>query len=164
MSEVKKQKWLIESVDFDRDWNDIEKYFNTQGPTFDTDWLKEITKETINWAQGFGDFLARETKDSKPLTTTQLRRFFGEIKRIQISREFKKEKHSILMLKPKLAYAVARDEAKKKTKIGHFYTELAVALDAIKVKKPKKAKNQFENFVRIYEAIVAYHKAREVNS
>ena len=85
------------------------------------------------------------------LSTSQIRKFFGAIKRIQAG--FEEHKHEILLLEPKLAYAVGRDEGK--TKINDFYKALSPLIKDINQDKKK-----FNNFVSIVEAIVAYHKAK----
>ncbi|NSW93324.1 MAG: type III-A CRISPR-associated protein Csm2 [Bacteroidales bacterium] len=85
----------------------------------------------------------------KPMTTSQIRRFFGAIKRIQA--DFNNLKGEIILLEPKLAYAVGRD--KNETKIDIFYKELSPLIKSINEDEMK-----FKNFVSIVEAIVAYHK------
>lgn len=60
------------------------------------------------------------------------------------------------MLKPMLAYAVGRD--KKKTKTKEFGEEMSKGIDAIRLEDEVHAKNDFKNFLKIFEAIVAYHK------
>ncbi len=122
-----------------------------------------IKPESITWAEAFAKDLAisKKFKDNrgydktiKPMSTTQLRKFFGEIKRIQaMGFESDDAKDDVLMLKPKLAYAVGRD--KGESKLGEFYTQMSIALDAIDIKNEK----HFNNFVKIFEAVVAYHKA-----
>lgn len=122
----------------------------------DTKWVKEpITQEVVNWCESFGDYLAKkkETIDRNGkiktiggMTTSQLRKFFGEVKRI----EMQYNDSDVAMLNPLLAYAVGRDEGK--TKIKDFREEISVAISAITSEK------EFKNFVQIFEAIVAYHK------
>ena len=58
------------------------------------------------------------------------------------------------MLKPKLAYAVGRADGKNK--IVDFYKVISEAMSHV------KDEAQFRNFVQIFEAIVAYHKAAEM--
>ena len=132
--------------------NDLKTVWITNG----------IEPETIKWAEEFANDLAKERKEFingkekkiSAMSTSQLRKFFGEIKRIQALDFDKSEvKDDILMLKPKLAYAAGRDEGK--SKIGDFYKKMSIGLDAI---EPKN-KEHFRNFVKIFEAIVAYHKA-----
>ena len=111
------------------------------------DWIQSpITTEVIEWTESFAEALVKVD-----LTTSQIRRFFGEVKRIAAN--FKNNKSDIVMLKPMLAYAAARK--KNQTKI--LYEELTEALNAIR-EDDKFQENDFKNFVQIFESIVAYHK------
>lgn len=89
------------------------------------------------------------TRTIEAMSTSQIRRFFGAVKRIQA--DFDNLKGEIILLEPKLAYAVGRDE--NKSKIKKFYQEISPLLKAINEDEKK-----FKNFVSIVEAIVAYHK------
>jgi CRISPR type III-A-associated protein Csm2 len=68
-----------------------------------------------------------------------------------------------VMLKPKLAYAVGRAKQNgskfKVYKIEDFYDVLADAID--KVQSSVDRQKAFKNFITVFEAIVAYHKAAE---
>lgn len=106
--------------------------------------------------QDWGIYLAPENKkDKTALSTSQLRKFFGLMKRIQA--DFENQKSEIILLNPKLAYAVGRDWDSKnqenKTKIKPFYDLLNPLISDIKEDKKK-----FKNFIDVLEAIVAYHK------
>lgn len=121
---------------------------------------EKVTAVTVQFAERFGNFLAEKEEQAEPLTTSQLRRFFGEVKRQQMTGYNPTE---FVMLKPKLAYAVgrARQNGKKGKyqKIEDFYTVLSDAIDKVEnsTDKPKA----FRNFITAFEAIVAYHKAAE---
>lgn len=122
-----------------------------------TKWIADgLTPEAVSWAEGFGKELAEDEKGGpKALTTSQLRKFFGEVKRIEAGGEV--DKAELIMLKPLLAYAVGRDA--KKTKIADFAEQVTRALDAvIQAENEEKRKSCFHNFVKLFEAIVAYHK------
>ncbi len=124
----------------------------------------KVTEETVKFAQEFGSYLGRdskktivdkngrskEVKESK-LTTNQLRKFFGEVKRQQLSGY---DETDFVLLKPKLAYAVGRAKDEN-AKINDFYHVIAKAIDEV------KNEQHFKNFIKIFEAIVAYHKASE---
>jgi len=114
-----------------------------------------ITSEVIKWAKEFAENLATDDRDKKKLSTSQLRRFFGQLKRIKTSGFNVNDKTDLYMLKAQLAYANGRDKklGKNQTKIDVFYNELSSAIDYIQNEK------HFRNFVNIVEAIVAYHKA-----
>lgn len=134
-------------------------------------WItNNIDKDAVDFAERFGTYLAMagdeafvddnltKQKTNKRgvvkrniLTTNQLRRFFGEVKKQQ-SHGY--DKADFMLLKPKLAYAVgkAKDEDGK---IHDFYYVLS---DAISIVNSEK---EFKNFIKLFEAIVAYHKATE---
>ena len=161
-------------------WNfkDPEK-----GGLIKQEWISgSVDQHTVDFAHRFGDYLAKPDKEQamkngrpeldnrgKPkmavvgdmMTTSQLRRFFGEVKRQQI---IGYEESSFVMLSPKLAYAVGR--AKKDLKPGMKYSKLedffTLFDDAIKkVGSSSDKQMAFRNFIAIFEAIVAYHKAAE---
>ena len=121
----------------------------------------KVTDITVQFAKKFGDYLAVDDFDSEPLTTSQLRKFFGEVKRQQMMKEFNETEFT--MLKPKLAYAVGRAKQNgrknKAQKIEDFYTVITDAIDKV-LSSPDRAK-AFKNFITAFEAIVAYHKAAE---
>jgi len=124
----------------------------------------EITQETVKFAKRFGEHLAempenpRDPRSEKPLTTSQLRKFFGEVKRQQLMGY---DPTNFVMLKPKLAYAVgrAKQNGKGYQRIEDFYYVLADAID--KVEQAPDKQKAFKNFITAFEAIVAYHKASE---
>ena len=121
---------------------------------------KKITVKTVEFAEEFGKYLARIEEGTSPLTTTQLRKFFGEVKRQQMTGYDDTE---FVMLKPKLAYAVGRAKQNGRgrayQKIEDFYKVMADAIDKVVVCPDKDM--AFRNFITAFEAIVAYHKAAE---
>ena len=112
----------------------------------------EITNATVDFAERFGKYLTEE-KDRNdrnslgPMTTSQLRRFFGEVKRQQTCGY---KQSDFVLLKPKLAYAVGRA---KGTKIEDFYKVMSEAMGHV------HDEESFDRFVKVFEAIVAFHKA-----
>ena len=121
----------------------------------------KVTDVTVQFAEKFGKYLAVDDFDAEPLTTSQLRKFFGEVKRQQMMKEFNETEFT--MLKPKLAYAVGRaklnGKKNKAQKIEDFYTVITDAID--KVLNSSDRPKAFKNFITVFEAIVAYHKAAE---
>lgn len=120
----------------------------------------KVTEVSVNFAERFGKYLGKDEKvplqngkeeKIEKLTTNQLRKFFGEVKRQQMTGY---DPTSFILLKPKLAYAVGRTKGKK-SKISDFYLVLSDMIDKV------KCDNDFKNFIKIFEAIVAYHKASE---
>lgn len=121
----------------------------------------KVTDVTVQFAERFGKYLAKDDFDSEPLTTSQLRKFFGEVKRQQMMKDFNETEFT--MLKPKLAYAVGRvkqsGRKNKGQKIEDFFTVITDAID--KVLASSDRAKAFKNFITAFEAIVAYHKAAE---
>lgn len=126
-----------------------------------------INSNMAKWAESFAQEIVPKYKtDKNGLTTTQLRRFFGQMKKIQIS-GIDKEKEALYMLKPELAYAVSRA---KGGKMKNFQEQLNKGLDLILTEVDKgeikegeedKRKIYFDRLMKIMEAIVAYHKVYE---
>ena len=124
------------------------------------EWIQDqITSEAVEWSKSFGEFLqnddSRTRGGTKPLTTSQIRKFFGELKRIQADPE--KYKEEVPMLKAKLAYAVGRDKNNRgysTSKIDKFYEELERGLESIRTGN----KEDLVRFVKLVESIVAFHK------
>jgi len=118
-------------------------------------WIQEeITDDAVSWAKSFGEYLTTSTDNLNGLTTSQIRKFFGELKRIQAAPE--KYKEDIPMLKAKLAYAVGRDmkNGRSKTKIIKLYEELEKGINAIR----KDKTDDLTRFIKLVESVVAYHK------
>ena len=128
--------------------------------------INGITPDIVKWTESFGKYLCayeEQNPQKKALTTGQLRKFFGEVKRIDA--DVLEHKTEIPMLKPLLAYAVGRDKKKvgrgdmvNKTRIEEFGKELSTAIDAIRYDNDEILKSDYKNFVQIFESIVAYHK------
>lgn len=97
---------------------------------------------------------AREIGVQLRVTPTQLRRFFGEVKRIQMlwthSNEEKRglAQRRAVLLRPRLDYQVKRNPKVR---------ELRDVLDHC-IKYASKSRENFENFVDFYEALIAYAK------
>lgn len=139
--------------------------------TIKEEWIRQgITEESIQWAKKFGGYLCNtesgndnksggnnDAKDKKPLTTSQLRKFFGELRRIDA--DFEKKYQDVLMLGPMLAYAVGRYG--RKTKLEDFRNTLSEGIEFIRLKDEVHRKADFKNFLKLFEAIVAYHKYYE---
>ena len=113
-------------------------------------WIQNgITKETIIYADGMGKKLEEEG-----LTTSQIRNVFGEMRKIQMN-GFEEEKANFLLLRPKLAYAVKRQNAKG---MEEFYNLFCEAYDAVDTDDSRVASRQFDQLLQVMEAVLAYHK------
>jgi len=95
----------------------------------------------------YGEFLALGNPNDV-LTTSKVRKFFGELRRIQATGK----KHEVVYLIPKLAYDAGRE--KRNSRIQSFYTELEPLIMATS----KKPEEYFDNLVKVIEAIIAFHK------
>lgn len=113
----------------------------------------KINADGIAFAEKFAKYLmCKDNTQSKPgdeLTTSQIRNFFGEVRRIQM-KGYTENKSSFYLLKPKLAYAAARAG---KERVTMFREVMDVAHEQVKDSK------QYDNFCDFLEAILAYHKA-----
>ena len=115
-----------------------------------------ITAKEIVLLEEWGRFLANGDPQHAKMTTSQIRKFFGEIKRIQA--DFANNSSDVVLLDPKIAYAVGR--AKKDARrdqsvaIEQFYKMINPL-----IRKVDKDPVKFRHLVQVCEAIVAYHKA-----
>jgi CRISPR-associated protein Csm2 len=115
-----------------------------------------ISSEHLVVLEEWGHYLANGETNVKKMTTSQIRRFFGEIKRIQA--DFINSKKDIILLDPKIAYAVGRskkESGKMRVAIEEFYNQVSPLIRSIQEDEKK-----FKNFVHVCEAIVAYHRAK----
>lgn len=113
---------------------------------YNKNWIKNgATADMIKYAEEAGKFMA----DNK-LTNSKIRSIYGEIKRIQMG-EFEKEISSFYLLKPKVAYALGRDENNDGLKLFKLIFDLC----SVDVEDQKT----YHNFCNLIEAILAYHKA-----
>ena len=120
-----------------------------------TEITEKVTAKSVDFAKQFASYLApSDRNDRDGLKTSQLRKFFGEVKRQQMHGYQESE---FLMLKPKLAYAVGRAKANRKGKrIEYFYLFISLLIDYVINSSNKEM--AFKNFITIFEAVVAYHK------
>lgn len=120
-------------------------------------WLEEangLPSEAVDFAEKLGEVLVDMQNNGRPgfnqMTTSQVRNFFGEMRRIQM-KGFEKNRGAFHMLKPKLAYAVAR--AGNRSKISVFQKVTNYLMDAV------HNQQTYNNFISFMEAVVAYHKS-----
>ena len=101
---------------------------------------------------GAAHVVAKDVK--KKMKVTQLRKFFGHIKKIQAKYKGKPaedqiNKSDIFLLMPELAYALGRELISK-----NFYDLMKLSLDSQKISTAK----DFNCFVDFLSAVLAYHK------
>jgi len=113
---------------------------------YDPAWISNGADEKlVGYAEEAGKFMAKNG-----LTNSKIRSIYGEIKRIQMG-EFEKEKSSFYLLKPKVAYALGRDDRNE----GLILFKRIFDRCSADVKDGKT----YVNFCNFIEAILAYHKA-----
>lgn len=135
--------------------------------SLDIKWVtdpKGLPPAAIDFAEAFGKHLTSPFWNEKErkviagrdaMTTTQLRNFFGELRRIQAI-GFEGNETDFYMLKPKLAYTCARVlKDKRNNRIGDFEKALRLLIEAVTNSKEAKS---FTNFTKFVEATVAFHK------
>ncbi len=115
-----------------------------------------INKQFIDSADQCGNYLAKEAK----LTTSQIRRIFGHVKKIESYDDPKRFLPQLLMLKPLLAY-----QKKRNSPVQYIEPVLRKGIDAVEEAKndEKELLNRFRLFCKGFEAILAYHRAHGGN-
>ena len=110
------------------------------------------------------DFLDDETgyahivaKNSKKLNTTQLRKFFAALKKMEKKETWDEIETEFYLLKPRMAVAVGRGNVPK-----NFYSVVLAAMSKVdNIEDDEVKMKNFDTFVKFFEAIVAYHKYEE---
>jgi len=101
------------------------------------------------------DEFARSLKTT--LKSTQLRKFFDEVKQIEIEvkeKDWKDVEGKLYLLIPSIKYAKARKLCSKE-----FVEFIEGSIKKInETGNEEEKKRRFRNFVKVFEAIVAYHK------
>lgn len=104
--------------------------------------IEEGGEALVTAAEDLGNRL-----ENRQLKTAQIRKVYGAVKKIQMSDEF--HRNDLVMLKPKLAYAAARNSA-----VTDLKDALTQAIDRV-----GDDPQRFKNFVDFFEATLAYHQA-----
>lgn len=126
----------------EEDKTEVKKEFEG----FKESWIiNGADKELIAYADKVGLFMA-----DNGLTNSKIRSIYGEIKRIQMA-EYEKETSSFYLLKPKVAYAFARDKKNEGLELFKLIFEKSWVLVS--------DQKSYRNFSNLMEAILAYHKA-----
>lgn len=100
---------------------------------------------------GYADIIAQTNKD---LNTTQLRKFFGAIRKMEKKADsWKNIEADFYLLKPQLANARGRGVIPK-----GFYDIMMSIMDKVDRGDDKEKLENFRVFVKFIESIVAYHK------
>lgn len=119
------------------------------------DWLTQgISKDTIDFTEKFGQYLAKPPKESKggALSTSQIRTAYGEITRLKMRFNLSEA----LMIKPKMAYAAKRANNETSSDLERV---ISAGIDAVANASIDQQEKVFNNLANLFEAILAYHKA-----
>jgi CRISPR-associated protein Csm2 len=108
-------------------------------------------KDTIRYAEEIGTYIT-------DVSTSQIRNAYGELTRIKMKSDSMFSLHDLLMLKPKLAYAVGRAHSNKNQYV-YLANNLYYAIDVVAGISKDQQISSFNNFASFFEAILAYHKA-----
>lgn len=128
-------------------------------------WVEQgLDQEAIQYAESFGKQLAGKAQTNEryysALTTSQIRNFFGSVKKMQqaasLDKEAQFDQTEFLLLKPRLAYAIKRNS----TNGGRDFADvMQAAMDAVAASDHQNRTQRFKNFAALLEAILAYHRA-----
>lgn len=123
--------------------NDIKKTIDALKDGLKTYPIRQLVKQ----AEEFGPYLKQQR-----LETNQVRKFLDAVNRLKAelaeTGDFSRIETEVVLLKPKLAYAAARQKAAKP-----LSEIISVAIDKV------YSKEDFERLVQFIESIIAYHKA-----
>lgn len=104
-------------------------------------------RDLVKHAEEFGPYLRQQR-----LETNQIRKFLDAVNRLKADlaekEDFSKVETEVVLLKPKLAYAAARQKAAKP-----LSKVMSAAIDKV------HSREDFERLVQLIESIIAYHKA-----
>jgi len=119
---------------------EIQQWVNN-GPTVDL----------IRSAETFGHQLVRGK-----LTTSQIRQVFTRMKNIESKGIDATRLADLLMLKPLIAYAEGRNKCDGLT---HLKNLVCDGIDQVAAARGDELRSRFKNFVKLFEAVLAYHRA-----
>jgi len=129
--------------------------------------------DLINQADEFGRYIAELLKKTHPgdktndrkkdiakdetVTTSQIRQIFGKLKSIEAKGyNSAGQQTEFLMLKPLMAYASGRHN---KTGLERLKERIGWGIEAVLSGSEGDKEQRFKNFCKMFEAILAYHKA-----
>ena len=121
--------------------------------------IEETVKETPDWRsllkdKGLVDKLTLQ-REFRNLNTTQLRKFFDEVKsidyKLQQNEKWQSVEADLWKLVPSIKYAAGRGN------VPQVFAEF-VSMMIEKISDSKDPKQTFLNFEKVFESIVAYHK------
>jgi CRISPR-associated protein Csm2 len=138
------------------------------------DWIQNgPSNELVKQTDKFGEYIARQLKKTDKgkktgndkedihrdeiVTTSQIRQIFGKLKSIEAKGfDSSQQRAEFMMLKPLIAYAAGRHG---KTGLERLKERVCWGIDAVLEGPAEQELQRFKNFCRLFEAILAYHKA-----
>ena len=133
------------------DINDVKNKINACNTLSDIPAKDFLDEET-----GYAHIVAKESVKQK-LNTTQLRKFFAALKKMEQKTAWEEIETEFYLLKPRMAVAVGRGHLPKA-----FYQVILAAMAKVdNVEDDELKMKNFDIFVKFFEAIVAYHKYEE---
>lgn len=138
------------------------------------DWIqKGPSNELVKQTDKFGYYIAKQLKKTAKkqktgnnnedicrdeiVSTSQIRQIFGKLKTIEAKGfDSPEQRAEFMMLKPLIAYAAGRHN---KTGLEKLKERVCWGVDAVLEEPAEQEPQRFKNFCRLFEAILAYHKA-----
>lgn len=111
------------------------------------------TAALINRAKEFGEQLYEGD-----LTTSQIRQVFTKMKNIESKGIDSGRLGDLLMLKPLISYAAGRHP--KCRGLKELKRLVCDGIDQVAAASGDELRSRFKNFVKLFEAVLAYHRAR----
>jgi CRISPR-associated protein Csm2 len=111
-------------------------------------------RQLVTQAENLGNYLV-----SQGLKTNQIRKFLDAVNRLKVKlsqdeeAKFTTIEDEVVLLKPKLAYAAARQQSRYNSPVQPLADVIAVAIDHV------DDTPDFDRLVQLIESIIAYHKA-----
>lgn len=138
-----------------KNYNEREKGSKESIPSFKKEWIEQgIRADAIEYAERLGLALKNEK-----FSTSQIRNFYGELKRIQM-KGIETNIPAFYLLHPKLAYAARRAEKNDDNKgANRFKNEILKAHEVVKIEETGY-ETRFQNFCDLCEAVLAFHRAK----
>jgi len=134
--------------------DDVKKHLNAL-PS-----LSQLKPEDYALKGGIADFIASTVGKDKEMKFTQIRKFFGNIKKIETVKlkdkrdEDKIDSTDFYQLMPELAYGYGRGLITRE-----FYDVMKICLTGGKIQRVK----DFTRFIELLSAVIAYNKEREAD-
>lgn len=107
--------------------------------------------DLIDFETGYAYIVA---DNSKKLKTTQLRKFFAVLKKMEYKNSWDEIETDFYLLKPRMAVSTGRGNLPK----PFLHVVIAAMAKVDNVEDDEVKMKNFYKFVKFFEAIVAYHK------